>query len=477
VVVVLPFVNSSADAGNEYFSDGLTEEIITDLSRVEALRVISRNSSMALKGAARDTASIAKQLGATHVVSGSVRRAGDALRVTAELIAAASDTPLWNEKYSGTVADVFGIQEEIARKIVAALKVKLTDSGEQRVASRPIENVVAYDCYLRARQESYVWTPDSLERANHLVDQALEIVGENPLLLATKGQISWNTVNAMVDPDERHLDEAAECARRALTLDAGDHLGIFLRGLVAGLRGETASALRDIHRAHQLRPGDANVLAEMCRFAEASGVEIGNYVDELVAIDPLTPVTWLVVTFNYFMNGRFEEAVPAARRAIELAPGVSMLHIHAAWPIARAGLRDEAIGLLEMVGKKLAGTLHGSWALFLKYALDGDAERCCAQMTPTVERGTSLQDNAASTIADGYSLIGRTDDALRWIRIAMNRGFINYPFLATYDPFLANVRSDPRFPALMREVKAKWQALAKNLPPPLRAVIPSPDVP
>jgi serine/threonine protein kinase/tetratricopeptide (TPR) repeat protein len=474
-VVVLPFVNRSPDSGNEYFSDGLTEEIITDLSRIDALKVISRNSSMALKGAGGDTRSIAKQLGVTHVVSGSVRRAGDALRVTAELIEARSDAPLWSEKYSGTVADVFGIQEEIALKIVAALKIKLTDSGEQRAMSRPIENVVAYDCYLRARQEMYNWVPAAQDRAKRLVDEALGIVGENSLLLATKGQIVWNKVNTMMDPDERHLDDAADYARRALALDPEDFLGIFLRGLVAGIRGETANALRDIYRAHQLRPGDPNVIAEMCRFAEASGVEDGEYVKELVAIDPLTPVTWILVAFTNMLNGRIQEGIPGARRIIELAPGVSLLHILTAWTFAAAGLHGEAIDLLEMTGKKLAGTLHGSWALFLRYALDGDATRCCAQMTPLLEKGISLTDHCARTIADGYSLIGRNDDALRWIRIAMNHGFTNYPFLAKYDPLLANVRSDPRFPELMREVKARWEALARDLPQPLRAVAPLRD--
>jgi len=477
VVIVLPFVNRSPDPGNEYFSDGLTEEIITDLSRIEALRVISRNSSMALKGATKGTLSIAKELGATHVVSGSVRRADDALRITAELIEAVSDTPLWSEKYSGTVADVFGIQEEIARKIVAALKIRLTDSGEQRAAHRPIENVVAYDCYLRARQEIYGWTPESQDRAIRLVDQALGIVGENPLLLATKGQISWNKVNVMLDPDEQHLDQAADCARRALVLDPDDYLALFLRGLVAGIRGETASALRDIHRAHQLRPSDPNVIAEMCRFANASGIEVKDYVEELVRIDPLTPVTWLVVAFNHLVNGRSDQAKPAARRTIDLAPSVSMIHILAAWSLAGAGLRDEAIELLGVAGKKLTATLHGSCALFLRYALEGDADRSRAQMTPLLEQGAGKIDHMARTIADGYSLIGHTDDALRWIRIAMNRGFINYPFLATYDPLLANVRSDPRFPALMREVKARWEALAQNLPRPLRAASPPPDLP
>jgi TolB-like protein len=469
-VVVLPFVNRSPDTGNEYFSDGLTEEIISNLSRIEALRVISRNSSMALKGTAMDTGSIAKQLGVTHIVSGSVRRAGDALRVTAELVEAASDTPVWSDNYSGTVADVFGIQEEIARKIASALKIKLTDSGAHAAAHRPIGNVVAYDCYLRARQELYGWTHESQERAARLVDQGLGIVGENPLLLATKGQIIWNRVNVMMDPAEGDLDEAADCARRALLLDPEDFLGIFLRGLVEGLRGNTAGALRDFRRAHQLRPGDPNVIAEMCRFAHASGVDVNDEVEELVRIDPLTPVTWLLVAFNQHMNGRIPESVPAARKVLELAREVSLIHIIAAWVFARAGLREDSIEVLEKAAKKLHATLHGSWALFLRHALDGDAETCRTHVTPLLEQCAGRIDHVACTIADGYSLIGQNDNALKWIRNGMNRGFINYPFLAVHNPLLANVRSDPRYPELMREAKARWEALGRNLPQTLRLV-------
>jgi TolB-like protein len=130
--------NHSPDPDNEYFVDGLTEEIIADLSRLEGLRVISRNSAMTLKGTRKDTPTIARGLKVSHVVAGSVRRAGIALRVTTELVDASNDEPIWSEKYSGTVEDVFGIQEEIARKIVAALEVRLRsrDKRGRRAADR-----------------------------------------------------------------------------------------------------------------------------------------------------------------------------------------------------------------------------------------------------------------------------------------------------------------------------------------------------
>ncbi|HWQ03595.1 MAG TPA: hypothetical protein VNL38_03860 [Candidatus Nitrosotenuis sp.] len=467
-IAVLPFVNRSADAGNEYFSDGLTEEIIANLSRVEALKVISRNSSMALKGTTKDTPTIAKELGVTHIVSGSVRRAGDALRVTAELIEAATDSPLWSEVFSGTMQDVFGIQEEIARKIVAALKIKLSDSGEHRAAERPINHVLAYDCYLRARQEIYEWSPESQDRAIRLVDQALSIVGENPLLLSTRGQILWTKVNIMLDPDERHMEEAADCARRALAVKPHDYSGLFLRGLVAALRGQTAGAIADMFRAHQQSPSDPNVLAEFCRFAHASGIEAEDCIEELIKIDPLTPVTWLVVATSRYVKGGNSEAAAHIRRLVAMAPRVSWLHAITASAMAQAGEREEAVALLRSAEPQMHSPIHLSFAQFLRSAYEGDAEQAASHMTPLLTKAGSYLDHAAHAIAAAYAVLGRADESLEWLRIGMNHGYINYPFLSKHDRLLDPIRSDSRFAQFLEEVKSRWESLGQSLPSPLR---------
>ena len=233
-VLVLPFVNRSADPGNEYFSDGLTDEVISDLAGVSALRVISRNSSMALKGIVRDTQALADELGVSHLVTGSVRRAGNALRVTAELVETATDTPIWSQKFSGTVEDVFGIQEDISRQIVSALKVRLTDTEERQVAEHPIEHPIAYDCYLRSYQMMYHWTLEAQQHADRLVDEALRIVGDSALLLAMKGQLQWNQANMNLGPADEALTRGSAFVDQALAIDPESYLAIFVRGLIAG---------------------------------------------------------------------------------------------------------------------------------------------------------------------------------------------------------------------------------------------------
>jgi len=168
-IVVLPFENISPEEGQDYFCDGMTEEIITDLSSIHDLRVISRSSAMMLKGSKKSVKDIAIQLNVQNVLEGSVRKAGNDIRIAAQLIDATCDAHLWAEKYSGKLDDVFDIQEKVSRSIVDALKVKLSPEESRKITERPIDNITAYDCYLRARQEILHLSEEGLNRALQLI--------------------------------------------------------------------------------------------------------------------------------------------------------------------------------------------------------------------------------------------------------------------------------------------------------------------
>ena len=153
----------------------------------------------------------------------------------------------------------------------------------------------------------------------------------------------------------------------------------------------------------------------------------------------------------------------AARRIFQLTDQGNPARVYAAYYLALANEREEAIAVFEAEGSALPDTSYGSVSLFLSRALQGDAEGALRHVTPQLEQAASWTEYLALFLADGYSLIGRNDDAIRWLRTAITLGFINYPILATRDPFLANVRSDPRFEELMRMVKPRWQALGEHL--------------
>jgi serine/threonine-protein kinase len=460
-IVVLPFVNRSPDADNEYFSDGLTEEVIADLSKVGALRVICRNSAMALKGTTRDTPSIARELGVTHLVTGSVRRAGNALRVTADLVDARSDAPVWSEKFSGTTDDVFAIQEDIARKIVAALKMKLTAHEDRLVAERPIDNPVAYDCYLRARQEMYVWTPDAAGRAERLVDEAIGMVGEVPLLLATKAQLCWNRVNLNLAPAGEMLPKATAHANRALAGDPHLALAIGVRGLVAGSWGKPEEALPDLYRAYELWPGDINILTELCRFSNSSGLQRHRPLAErCLLLDPLHFLPSMVMMVYHWVNGALGECVPRARRALSMTSRRSMVPLLTSMPLAAAGLKEEGADVLSELATDMRDTPLGLMAVHQLAGLRGDRAGVIAATTPAFE-ATLGNEFTAFHAAESFALVGLVEEAVRFARLAVKRGFINYPFLAEHEPFLTEVRRTDEFKRLLDEVRPRWDAVVE----------------
>jgi tetratricopeptide (TPR) repeat protein len=317
---------------------------------------------------------------------------------------------------------------------------------------------------MRARHEVYRFTADGLDRAQKLVDDALSLIGENSLLLATKGMVAWYYLNFSIRPEERYLNEAAACAARALEQDPQNYVGIFLRGLVAAKRGDMEGAIRDLRAAHERKPGDAMVLNELVRHYFSAGQEQSEsartVLEQSLRVGPLQPLSWAQAAWRHFIVGRNDEVVEAARRVLQLADRSNPARVYAAYYLALANVREEAIAIFEAEGSALSGSAYGSVSLFLGRALQGDAEGAVRHVTPQLEQAAAWTEYLALFVADGYALIGHPDAALRWLRTAVARGFINYPYLATHDPFLANVRSDLRFTELILEVRARWEALS-----------------
>ena len=164
----------SSDPEQEFFSDGLTDEIISDSSQLKDLMVISRSSMMTFKGTNKKISEIATDVNSRYILEGSVRKSGSNIRITAQLIDALYDSHLWSEKYSGTVNDVFEIQEKVSRSIVEALMLRLTSEEDKQLSAHPISNSQTYECYIRARQEMWKFSPSSMENAIQLAQKGLD---------------------------------------------------------------------------------------------------------------------------------------------------------------------------------------------------------------------------------------------------------------------------------------------------------------
>jgi TolB-like protein/thioredoxin-like negative regulator of GroEL len=462
-IAVLPFANLTADADNELFADGLMDELITDLSMIRAVRVISRQSAMRLKGSDRDPSAIARDLGARYVLTGSVRRAGANLRVTAQLVDAQSDAQLWAEQLNGTIEDVFDIQERLSRQIVDALRLRLTPTEEQRIAQRPIADVRAYEYYLLARQQIWGFTGSSLDRALQLVRRAQEIVGDNELLATAEGLIYWQNVNVGLVPTDQYeelLSKADACVRRIFALNAESSKGYGLRGAIRNNRADPAGAMADFKRALALDPNDPEALLWLgYNYAVAGrGALARALMERLQQVDPLTSINLCMFGMVAMFEGRYDEALRWTQRSVDIDPTNPSHRMVHALMLAANGNRDEATAMLERVAHDASDMAWARMAPAMAHALRGEHDEVLRVMTPELRAAVWGDDIFCWWAADALALAGEREGALEFVERVVALGWINYPFLAQHEPFLAPLRGEERFARLMDRVRKAWEA-------------------
>jgi non-specific serine/threonine protein kinase len=459
-ILVLPFATLGPEAEGDYFGDGLTDEIITDLSCIEALRVVSRTSAMQLKGTTKDIRTIGRELDVDCVLEGTVRRMSGDLRISAKLIDAVLDTPLWAQKYQGTMQDVFDIQERISREIVEALRLKLSSGEERRLAARPLEDVQAFELYLRARQESYRFTPDALERSLDYLRRAQELAGENILLTASQGYLYFQMVNTGVNPDPENLTRSRECALRCLELDPDSPHGHRLLGLTAMKTATVQQVVDHFKRARELDPNDPETLfwlSIMYGFAGRSSVG-APLADHLLRIDPLTPMYHVVPGFLALMDGDFARAPEPFKKALRMDPANPVLRLTYGQILALNGRNSDALEALEALSRDHADSFFARLGEILQAAIRGDGERVAAGMTAEISAVCDTDSQYAWILAECFSLVGDDARATEWASKSVEHGLWNYPLLAERDPFLKGVRGDPAFQQLLAELKPRWEA-------------------
>jgi serine/threonine protein kinase len=456
-IVVLPFEDLSPNRDSEYFSDGLTEELIAELSGIHNLHVISRTTAMKLKGPEQDVGTISRELKVQYVLEGSVRKAGSALRITARLIDGAEDVNLWAERYSGTMDDVFEIQERLAREIVSQLKITLSPREDRRIAQRPISDQVAYDCYLRAKQEISRFTEVAVDRAIVLLEKALAIEGPNELLFATVGVAYLTYLMPLpLRDDESVLATADAYAAKVFELNRDSAAGHALRGRTAFVQGRIEEAARHAKEAHRLDPNNGDALWDLCVTAMWAGhpEAARKYHAELTAIDAASGAN---PAWFEFYSGCFEAAIDGYRKEYEVDPESPYTRWAYATVLGWAGRAGEACEIFGQIVRDTPQTTFGWFAAAFSGALQGEVEEALQAITPELLASARPAYQLRWMIASLYSMVGREDDALDWLELAVNRGFVNFPFIER-EPFLKKLHSHPRFRAILAEAKRRSEA-------------------
>jgi TolB-like protein len=347
-IAVLPFRNLSGDPDQEYFADGVVEEIITGLARIKGLLVIDRNSSFNYKGKVVDVKLIGRELGARYVLEGSVRKAGGRVRVGAQLIEAETSAHLWAERYDRKLEDIFELQDEITLSVVGAIEPNLREAEIERVKRKRPDSLDAYDLVLRAIPNVYAAMPEEAVKGIPLLERALALEAD---YAGAHGLLAWchETLFVRAGHSEENRVAAIRHARAALANGRDDATALGLGGfVVAMVEHDRATAFQAFEQALALSPSSAFTLL-LGAIALAYGGEAERAIDYSERALRISPAqdranyySYHALSIAYFLTRRYEEAANAARRAIQSGPNFSISHCFLAAPLAKLGRVQEA---------------------------------------------------------------------------------------------------------------------------------------
>ena len=446
-IAVLPFVNMSEDSGNEYFSDGLTEELMNVLVKIPDLHVAARTSVFHFKGQTGDIGSIGQQLNVTRVLEGSVRKAGNRVRITAQLIDCANGFHLWSEKYDRDLEDIFAVQDDIAQSVAKALKVVLlTDSG--RTDEATAKEIEAYNLLLEGRYFLRLGQgEESLERALDCYQRAIKIDPELAQAWAGLSRVYGFLTGTGDLSESEGLKKAREAAERAVAIDdsiADAHCALGSVMQFQELNWQGANA--EYQKALELEPSNtiAMQLAGGLAYATGRRDDAVSLMCRAVELDPLN--AGLAVDFGYSLlcNGLLEEAEAACRRGLELNP-------------ARLG-SHQVLGRVHLIQGRFESALHEMRkdqhevlrlvGLALAYHALGQQEEADEALNEFLKCSTGWW----YQVTEVYAFRGDLDKAFEWLERARTEHDTGLGQLIKTDPFLRNLHSDPRWNEFLAKI-------------------------
>jgi TolB-like protein/Tfp pilus assembly protein PilF len=449
---VLPFVNMSSDKEQEYFSDGISEELLNLLAKIPQLQVTARTSSFAFKGKETGIPEIARTLHVAHVLEGSVRKSGNSVRITAQLIKAGTDTHLWSQTYDRKLDDIFAIQDEIAADVVKQLKVTLLGAAPKMRTTDP----EAYSLYLQAKQFGRQSTAEAFKQSDALYHKALAIDPRYAPAWAALAENFYYEADQGLLSNKDGYAQAREAATKALAIDpeyAPAHASL---GYIA-MNGDSdlTGAAQHLNRALALDPSDLNVLGNGAALLASLGrLDEALTLDEAVVHrDPVNVTALFNLGLHQCMAGRFDEAVASYRTVLSLAPGRGDAHSELGNALLRKGDAPGALAEIEQETNeafKMIGLPMAYHALGRK----ADSDAALAALIAKYEKG------APYNIAYVYAYRGEADKAFEWLDKAVEYGDTGLAEMVTENLF-DKIHADPRWLAFLHKVGKAPEQLAK----------------
>ena len=344
-LVVLPFVNMSEDPKQDYFSDGLTEDLTTALSQISSLFVIARNSAFTYKGKAVKVQEVGKELGVQYVLEGSVRRANGQVRITAQLIDAATDAHLWAERYDRPLKDIFALQDEIVQKIVTTLKLQLTLREQGYLVRKTTDNLEAYDYFLRGTEDYWRFTKDTNAQAQQMYEKAIDLDPQYAAAYASLGMTHWLDWTWQWSQDRQSLEQAFALTQKAIALDDSLSLAHSVLGLVYVHKKQYERAIAEGQRAITLAPNDAEGYVNLGIILNFAGrpEETIRLVEKAIRLNPRYPASYLAnLGWAYTLTRQYEEAITVLKRALTRNPNFLAAHFFLAVVYSESGREEEA---------------------------------------------------------------------------------------------------------------------------------------